>query len=119
MTSSFSTIDFNTLPEITMNAGDDQDFIGNVYDSGSSLVDLNGATASIRIFPYGDATYNVVTLVGSISGSPLGQYESTFTSACSINLSGTYIYMPEVIDYAGKVHRPGRGKLVIGCAPSI
>lgn len=107
-----------TLPTIQMIAGDDQDFTGNVYDSASSLVDLNGATASIQIFPYGDTTYNVTTLVGTISGSPLGEYSGTFTSACSINLSGTYVYMPVVVDYAGKVHKPAQGKLIIFPSPS-
>jgi len=58
-------------------------------------------------------------LNGTVSGSPLGQYSATFTSACSINLSGTYIYMPEIVDYLGKVHRPARGKLVIGVGHQV
>lgn len=118
-TSSFSCINANTLPTIQMIAGDEQDFTGNVYDSASALIDLNGATASIQLFPYGDATYNVITLAGQISGSPLGQYNSTFASACSINLSGTYIYMPVIVDYLGKVHKPAQGKLVIFPSPNV
>lgn len=119
MTSSFSCITANTLPEIQMIAGDEQDFTGNVYDSASALVDLNAATTSIQLFPYGDPTYNVFTLPGTISGSPLGEFVATFTSACSINLSGTYIYMPVVIDYLGKVHKPAQGKLVIFPSPNV
>jgi len=118
-TSSFECINANTLPIIQMIAGDEQDFTGNVYDSGSSLIDLNAATTSIQIFPYGDPTYNVITLEGQITGSPLGEYTATFASACSINLSGTYIYMPVIVDYLGKVHKPAQGKLVIFPSPNV
>lgn len=119
MTNTFSCINANTLPPIQMIAGDDQEFIGNVYDSASALIDLNGATASIQIFPYGDTTYNIVTLPGAISGSPIGEYTATFSSACSINLSGVYTYIPVIVDHLGKVHKPSQGKLTIFPSPNI
>ncbi len=119
-TSSFSCINANDLPEVQMNAGDEQDWIYNVYDSvlsGSSLVDLNGATFNLKLFRYGDYTTTILTLPGVISGSPLGTATVNFPSASSINLAGVYQQKPVVVDCQGKTHMPSQGKVVIFGSP--
>jgi hypothetical protein len=112
---SFGAVTANTLPEFAMIAGDEQNFTYNIYDSnisGSDLIDLNAATCKMRIFPYGDPTY-VMDFAGTISGSPLGQFTSILSSACSVGLSGVYIHQGIVIDVLGKTHIPAQGKIII------
>jgi hypothetical protein len=119
-TSSFSCINANDLPEVQMNAGDEQDWTYNVYDSvlsGSSLVDLNAATFNLKLFRYGDYTTTILTLPGVISGSPLGTVTVNFPSASSIGLAGVYQQKPVIIDYQGKTHIPSQGKVVIFGSP--
>jgi hypothetical protein len=103
-----------------MYAGDDQDFTFNVFDSASQLVDLNGATCSANIFRYGDASYNIVALTGTITASPtLGQFTAQLTSACSITMSGVYSIQPVVLDYLGKKHIPAQGKVIVFPSPNV
>lgn len=101
-----------------MNAGDEQTWTYNVYDSASSLVDLNAATCEVKIFPYGDTGYTTVTLPGTVTGSPLGQFTANFTSACSIDLSGVYQQKVFITDYTGDIHVPSQGKIYIFPSPN-
>jgi len=112
---SFGAVTANTLPEFAMIAGDEQNFTYNIYNSnisGSDLIDLNAATCKMRIFPYGDPSY-VMDFTGTISGSPLGQFTSILSSACSVGLSGVYIHQGIVTDVLGKTHIPAQGKIII------
>ena len=115
MTTSFQIIGANNLPDMEMYAGDEQDLAYNVYDdnSASSLIDLNGATCYVNIFRYGDPSYTVNTLNGSIAGSPLGLFTVTLTSACSISMSGNYTQQVVVVDYTSKKHIPAQGKIIV------
>lgn len=119
-TNSFSVITANDLPEIQMNAGDEQDWTYNVYDgpSASSLVDLNAATFVVKLFRYGDPSTTIVALPGVITGSPLGEATVNFPSASSINLSGIYQQKPVIVDYQGKTHMPSQGKVIMFPSPS-
>jgi hypothetical protein len=112
-TSTFTCINAFSLDEFTMIAGDEQEFVYSVLDSDGNVVDLNAATAIVKIFPYGDPAYNVLTLNASISASPVNQVTATLTSACSVDLSGTYVHQCTVTDYLGKIHIPAQGKILI------
>ena len=107
----FASVVANDLEEVHMIAGDYKTFIYTVYDESGSLLDLSSATCSVAIFKYGDAENIFYTLPGSVIG--MGKFSVTFTSACSINLSGVYQQQPKIVDYLGNLHIPSQGKLVI------
>ncbi len=118
-TNPYGSIIANNLAEIQMYAGDETDFSYNVYDSASALLSLSGATCGVNIFRYGDPSYVTAYLTGVITASPIvGNFTANFPSACSIDLSGVYTQQPVVIDYEGKKHIPGQGKIVIFPSPS-
>jgi hypothetical protein len=118
-TTAYGSIIANNLEEIQMYAGDEADFSYNVYDSASALLPLAGATVGVNIFRYGDPSYVTVYLPGVISASPLvGNFTANFPSSSSINLTGVYTQQPTVIDYQGKKHIPGQGKIIIFPSPS-
>ena len=116
-TSSFTVNNANTLSDIIMIAGDEQELIYNVYDSNGALLLLGASVCTVNIFPYGDPTYNVVTLSGVVAASPDGQFTATFESADSASLSGVYQQQVTIVDYLGKVHIPSQGKITIFPAP--
>ena len=114
-----SIVAFN-LPEVQMHAGDHQSWAYQLYDSSSSasaLLDLNASTASVKLFRYGDTSTTIVELPGVIDNSQLGTIVVDFPGASSINLSGTYIQQPTIIDYQGKKHIPAQGKVVVFGSP--
>lgn len=119
MTTSFDTITSNDLEEVHMIAGDDKEFTYTVYDEAGGIVNLTSASAYVSVFRYGDPTYVICTMTGTVISPALGQFSVSFPSSSSISLSGVYQQQVKIIDCLGKTHIPSQGKIVIFPSPSV
>lgn len=109
---SFSVLTINDLPEFLMTAGEDQELIFNVYDSGCSVINLNSATITWKLAYYGQTT-SVVTKGGNISGSPVNQFTVDLIPSDTVNLSGKHVQQYTVVDFSGKTYKPSQGIIYI------
>jgi hypothetical protein len=115
---SYTTTYSNTLDEVEMLAGDYQEFVYNVYTSGSAEVDLVDADLYVFIFSYGDPSSVIIQLEGQYTGSPINQFTAVLPSSSTIDLSGVYQQQPRIVFSSGETYNPGQGKITIFPSPS-
>jgi hypothetical protein len=104
MTNTFPNTTINTLTEFSMIAGSTQDLFFNIYNSGSALVDLTGATIKWRLAPYGQPT-TILEIDAINSGSPLGQFKVSISGSNTASLSGKYTGQYSMTDISGSVFK--------------
>jgi hypothetical protein len=109
MTNQNTTFPYNTpnnLPELSFVAGNAQELSFVVYDSGSSLVDLSGATMTWYLARWGTAT-SVLTKAGTYSGS--GIFVVNLPGANTLTFDGKYVQQYKITTTSGSTYRPSQG----------
>jgi hypothetical protein len=111
---SFDRIYSNNLQQVQMIAGDEQLFVYNVYDRYGNPLNLDNTSCSVVIFKYGDPSYIVAGLSGSLvrSGSSLNQFSVTFSGSALSN-GGVYQQQVVIVDRFGVPHVPSQGRIVV------
>lgn len=102
----------NSLQEFSMIAGTEYTLEYTVYEEdGTTPLDLGGATITWLLCPYGEPTYTVLQIAGTITGT--NTFKVVIPSASTINLSGKYIQQPVIYSFLGSEYRPGQGVILI------
>jgi hypothetical protein len=108
----FAVLATNDLPEFSMIAGSDQELIFNIYDSGSSMVNLNSATITWSLAYYGQSDA-IVTKSGIYSGSPINQFIVNLIPSDTAGIDGKHIQQYTIVDFSGKTYKPSQGVIYI------
>jgi hypothetical protein len=102
----------NQLEEFGFIAGTDYTLTFNVFEAdGQTPLDLGGATVKWVLSPYGQTSYNILELDGTIVSA--STFEVEIPSASTEELSGKYIQQPVVISFIGETYRAGQGVVLI------
>lgn len=101
----------NSLPENGFIAGNRQTLQFECVDEFGVVVDLTDATVSIKLSPYGNPSYTVLSKNGSIFDS--SKFSVILESEDTISLSGLYSLQPTVVDVLGNIYKPAQGTLFI------
>jgi hypothetical protein len=112
MSLNFQCITVNDLTEFSFIAGTKMTLTFDIYDSGSSVVDLSGGTCNWYLSNYGQTTA-ILSKSGSITGSPVNRFVVTLDPADTLALSGKYVQQPYVQDFYGNIYRPSQGIITI------
>ena len=106
----------NSLEEFGFIAGTDYLITFDVFEgNGVTPLDMGGGSIKWLLAPYGQTSYNVLQINGTITG--VGTFEVEVPSASTISLSGKYIHQPVITSFAGAKYFPGQGILLL--MPSI
>lgn len=102
----------NQLEEFPIIAGTNFLLKFEVYeDDGVTLLDMGGASVKWMLCPYGQPSYNIAQLDGTITA--VGKFEVELLPITTENLSGKYIQQALITSFLGKVYRPGQGVCLI------
>ena len=102
----------NSLEEFGFIAGTDYLITFDVFEeNGVSPLDMGGATIYWLLAPYGQTSYNILQLNGTITG--VGTFEVEVPSASTILLSGKFIHQPVIVAFSGAKYYPGQGILLL------
>jgi hypothetical protein len=112
MTSTFPFLTPNNLAEFQMNGGSNQELIFNVYDSGSTLINLGGATVTWYLSYFGQETA-ILTKTAVTAGMPTGQFRVDLVPADTSALHGKFIHQYKIVDSSGSTFRPSQGLILI------
>jgi len=115
----FTTIVANDLEQITMIAGDELKLEYKLYDNKQKEIDLNGATCLLSVFKYGDPSYVIFSIEGTVDNVELNKFEVIVSGSYTQNLSGVYQQQVKIIDGTGSSHIPSQGKIIIFPSPTI
>ena len=111
----FSALNIFNLSEMAFIAGEDQEITFNVYTSASVAVDLSGGTITWYLTRYGDSNA-VLSLAGTLSGSPVNQIMVKVADTDTITLAGKYLQQLKIVEASGSVIRPSQGLVFISQA---
>ena len=102
----------NQLEDTAFIAGSNFTFIYNIYEAdGITPVDISGSSVKVRISPYGQPDYNVLTKTGNITGT--GIFRVTLTATDTQNLAGKYTQQIWIQSFSGIEYRPAQGVILI------
>ena len=108
----FTTIVSNNLEEVHMISGDETVLTYYVYNHQGRPLDLSACLTNVYIFKYGDPSYIIADIPGSLvtSGSVKNCFTATFSGS---GLSGVYQQQVRIVDFSDRVHVPSQGKIII------
>jgi hypothetical protein len=111
MSLTFPNSTYNNLESVEFVAGSNQIFTFSVYDSGSATLNLNGATAYLRIAPFGSSTALVTKTVSISTNTNIINFQ--LLAADSASLKGKYTQQLSIVDASGSTLSPSQGLLNI------
>jgi len=97
----------NSLPEDGFVAGNRQTFSFECVDENGVTINIATGSASLKVSPYGNPSYVVLTKLGDIYDT--NKFTVTLERNDTINLSGLYIFQPTVTDVFGRPYTPAQG----------
>ena len=110
--------EINALGEFPMIAGTDWTLEFTCYeDGGVVLQDIGGATITFAMCPYGDTSYNVLEITGTITGQYT--FEIAISGVDTEDFSGKYIYQITIDSFFGERLRPAQGIILVSPAITL
>ncbi len=98
----------NSLGSITMIGGSDMTFIFNCVNDVGAVVNLTGATVSMKISPYGQSNVTSLTKTGIITSTVGGIWKIVLGFSDTNTLYGVYQCQPKIVDFSGGIFYPGQ-----------
>jgi len=105
--------ELNNLGSHVMIGGSDQTLTFYCVDANGAVLNITGATASLKMSPYGQPNSVSLTKSGVITNATGGVFTITFIAADTNILSGIYTFQPKVVAFDGTPYYAGQGLLEI------
>ncbi len=97
----------NNLGQQYMIGGGNETFIFNCTNEAGAIVNLTGATCSIKLCPLGQPSVISLSKAGTITSAVNGTWQVVFTVADTSGLYGVYQMQPTIIAADSTTFRPG------------
>ena len=97
------------LGEDSFIGGNERIYTFNIYDSGSSAVNLTNCSLGWRMSYFGQSGSTILSKSGSFSGSPTNRFTVTLGLSDTQSLSGKFVQQPFFTDGSGNEFRPSQG----------
>lgn len=101
----------NNLEENIFIAGNRQILNFECFDDDGIALSLESSTVSLKMSPFGNPSYTVLTKSGDVYGG--NKFTVVFEDVDTFNLRGIYVIQPIIQDFQGRTFRPAQGIIQI------
>ena len=101
----------NSLEENVFIAGNRQILNFECFDDDGIELSLESSTVSLKMSPYGNPSYTVLTKSGDVYD--VNKFTVVFEDVDTLNLRGMYVIQPIIQDFQGRIFRPAQGVIQI------
>jgi hypothetical protein len=91
-------------------SGSTQELFFNCYDDTGAILNITGATCSLKVSPLGQPSVESLNKSGTITDAINGIFKVELLASDTLGwVGGKYVLQPIIVDFSGKTFKPSQG----------